>query len=593
MHNKRSLLILPICIILLLITVIPIFAAQLEAQLILDINPGNSNGNPHRFVVFNGELFFEANDGTNGNEAWRYDGTVTEMITDFNPSGDGNALEATEYNNELYYRAYDGSDWNLVKYDGTNVTSVDTISPTGLEVYNGNLYFNLFASDGSQYQLYHYNGTSVTRDSNITPPFARQFDPREMTVYNGALYFTACGDEFGSEVWKYDGTDFTRISNINTGTASDAEPFASDANPSGYTLFNGNLYFSANDGTNGTELYEYDGTTISMVEDAIPGGGINPSGDAIDMEFSGVVYNGELYFAANDGSHGWELWKYDGSTASLVEDLKPGSDSSSPSSLVVYNGELYYSADDLNYSYSVIYCFDGSDVTKATDDSTSPFAINAQGAIVYDNLIVARAGYIDENDDYMGNELVAFNVAPASPDPGDGDVSLPQTGFAPGRITTLPVQTLEKAYKEMGELWIEIPALDLQTDIMGVPVGKDGWDLRWLTSQVGWLEGTAFPTWAGNSALTAHVYDSFGQPGPFVDLHSLKWGDDIIIHFYGQEYVYSVRDVQDYIDPGDTSEVFEHEEMPWLTLITCQGYEEKSDSYRWRIIVKAVQTSID
>ena len=78
----------------------------------------------------------------------------------------------------------------------------------------------------------------------------------------------------------------------------------------------------------------------------------------------------------------------------------------------------------------------------------------------------------------------------------------------------------------------------------------------------------------------------------FNDLSELKWGDEVIVHAYGQAYVYEVRTVEKYIRPGDTSSVFKHEDFPWLTLITCRGYNEDSDSYNWRVAVWAVQVDI-
>ena len=48
---------------------------------------------------------------------------------------------------------------------------------------------------------------------------------------------------------------------------------------------------------------------------------------------SGLVeFNGRVYFAANDGVHGRELWRSDGTAAGtyLVEDLYPGADIFSP-----------------------------------------------------------------------------------------------------------------------------------------------------------------------------------------------------------------------------------------------------------------------
>ena len=49
-----------------------------------------------------------------------------------------------------------------------------------------------------------------------------------------------------------------------------------------------------------------------------------------------IVFNNELYFEANDGTNGNELWKYDGVNApSMIADIYPGSGSSGPSHFMV------------------------------------------------------------------------------------------------------------------------------------------------------------------------------------------------------------------------------------------------------------------
>jgi LPXTG-site transpeptidase (sortase) family protein len=111
-----------------------------------------------------------------------------------------------------------------------------------------------------------------------------------------------------------------------------------------------------------------------------------------------------------------------------------------------------------------------------------------------------------------------------------------------------------------------------------------------LDKQAGWLEGSAFPSWNGNSVLTGHVYLSNGLPGPFVNLNRLKYGDRIIIHAYGQKYIFEVSENK-VVEPNDTS-VLKHEEKPWLTLLTCKEYDEKTNTYRKRVAVRAVLVSV-
>jgi LPXTG-site transpeptidase (sortase) family protein len=167
---------------------------------------------------------------------------------------------------------------------------------------------------------------------------------------------------------------------------------------------------------------------------------------------------------------------------------------------------------------------------------------------------------------------------------------LPGTGFAANRITTLAQQST--AYSNLGDLWLEIPRLGVQMAIVGVPQQADGqWDVSWLGNDAGWLNGTAFPTWSGNSVLTGHVYDADGNPGPFVHLNGLWWGDQVIVHAGGAQYIYEVRSILQ-VTPGQVSSVIMHKTQPWVTLITCRGYDESSNSYNYRVAVGAVLVAV-
>jgi LPXTG-site transpeptidase (sortase) family protein len=165
--------------------------------------------------------------------------------------------------------------------------------------------------------------------------------------------------------------------------------------------------------------------------------------------------------------------------------------------------------------------------------------------------------------------------------------SLPATGFTPGKITLLAKQPAELAYTGANDVQVEIPALGVDTIIVGVPLVDGQWNVDWLGGLLGWLEGSAFPGNKGNSALAGHEVDSNGQPGVFADLGELKWGDQIIIRAFNVTYIYEVRKVNRWVKPDDMN-VLKHEDLPWLTLITCHGYQKESDTYQWRTVVQAV-----
>lgn len=187
-----------------------------------------------------------------------------------------------------------------------------------------------------------------------------------------------------------------------------------------------------------------------------------------------------------------------------------------------------------------------------------------------------------------GTSVTSTSTAPNSGDPKE----LPFTGFAPRRVTSLPEQPAGLAYTKMSGLWLEIPSQKVQAEIVGVPEINNNWDVSWLGKDAGWLNGTVFPTWAGNSVLTAHVTDANGLPGPFANLKNLAYGNKIVVHLYGEKYTYEVRQSR-MVLPGATLYAFEHlPDHSYLTLITCQGYNLLTDSYMFRRVVRAVLISV-
>src|SRR5258706_3926971 len=57
-----------------------------------------------------------------------------------------------------------------------------------------------------------------------------------------------------------------------------------------------------------------------------------------------TIINDELYFAANDGTHGLEMWKSDGTNVTRLTDISYGSSSSFVGPPALYNGDIYFRA---------------------------------------------------------------------------------------------------------------------------------------------------------------------------------------------------------------------------------------------------------
>jgi LPXTG-site transpeptidase (sortase) family protein len=165
------------------------------------------------------------------------------------------------------------------------------------------------------------------------------------------------------------------------------------------------------------------------------------------------------------------------------------------------------------------------------------------------------------------------------------------TGFAPDQITKLPTQPKDKAYTSANDLQLDIPNLSLNIPIVGVDLKDNSWDVTWLGNRAGYLDGSAYPTLSGNSILTGHVTDANGNPGPFAAIKDLKVGDKVNIHGGGLIYVYEVRQ-SGLIFPSNIKTLFKHEDYEWLTLVTCETYNEKLDKFIYRRMVKAVLISV-
>ena len=100
----------------------------------------------------------------------------------------------------------------------------------------------------------------------------------------------------------------------------DTNPATFSSWPSGFVTIGSTTYFTADDGIHGRELWKNDGTAAGtrMVADINPGSANSTGGELTNV-------NGTLFFPAEDDTHHNGLWKSDGTAAGtvLVKDLGP------------------------------------------------------------------------------------------------------------------------------------------------------------------------------------------------------------------------------------------------------------------------------
>lgn len=116
----------------------------------------------------------------------------------------------------------------------------------------------------------------------------------------------------------------------------------------GWAELDGVVYFHFDDGIHGQEVWRTDGTAIGtyLLRDVCAGA---CSGSEWAMLWPGIIGRaaGMLFFVANDGVHGPELWRSDGTAlgTQMVRELTPGSVGTQiPGPMLEVGGQLFFIA---------------------------------------------------------------------------------------------------------------------------------------------------------------------------------------------------------------------------------------------------------
>ena len=226
----------------------------------------------------------------------------------YTASGSSFPRELTAFNDTLFFTANDGiHGYELRSVDGdgedekliSDINSSGSSTPKELTVVGNKIYFT--ADDGSGRFLYSYNPSKeqlIKIEQNGT-------QPRNLTEIDGSLYYSAYSSD-GREPWFINKNGIpSQLQDINPGPAS--------SNPSEFQLITGKakgkvnktLYFTANNGAKGIELWSkslnQSGEKARLNSDIFSGPSSSDPRKLINAEE-------DLFFTADNGKSGRELW---------------------------------------------------------------------------------------------------------------------------------------------------------------------------------------------------------------------------------------------------------------------------------------------
>ncbi len=283
-------------------------------------------------IVFNGHVYFAADDGVAGNELWRTDGTPggTTLVSDLNAgnaTSDSNPGNFTLAGNRLFFRvgttgvAGQSGVINYIDPGGSPQVAklaggvAGNATAAGLfGSVNGKALINFVESAPASNRAVYALGDTGNTFTKISSGSANVGSFPESATMGGYAYFPLCPTSCSAyELYRTDGSTVSLVKDI--------DGVASGSGPNNLVATGNRVYFEADDGTNGRKLWVTDGSDpgTKMVKDHNPSGstGIGPTS---------VANGNTLFYIPSDPATGAEPWRTDGTPGgtSLVKDITPG-----------------------------------------------------------------------------------------------------------------------------------------------------------------------------------------------------------------------------------------------------------------------------
>ncbi len=340
-------------------------------------------------VAFGGRAYFIGSDPT-ASRLWTSDGSPdgTWPVAELGGPGAGSL---TPVGSALYLTGGDGHAWTS---DGTAAGTERLSDRASVEnapafVPFDDAVFFLALGDEGHLGLWSTAGTpeSTLRIADLGDATAASRFAYGLTAYGGRLYFYTEEEGYGARyrLWSSDGTGpGTAALRDFDGTNGGICPGPCfGIGPETLAGLGDHLVFFADDGLHGRDLWHTDGTAggTELLADVSSGGGVFTN--FLDPRSFGSAGSYAL-FAADDGVHGAELWRTDGTTAGtyLLSDLVPGPESSYPYGFVAVGDQIFFSAGDDR----AIWRTDGTEAGTAIfrEGSAALYPIDGGFAAVHD-----------------------------------------------------------------------------------------------------------------------------------------------------------------------------------------------------------------
>jgi LPXTG-site transpeptidase (sortase) family protein len=151
------------------------------------------------------------------------------------------------------------------------------------------------------------------------------------------------------------------------------------------------------------------------------------------------------------------------------------------------------------------------------------------------------------------------------------DCQLPATGFSSVHAAPLSVQPKDLNYRPM-PMRIQIPTLELDMELVDVPLEDKTWRVEWLGESAGLLSGSSLPG-EGLSIIAAHNTLNSTAYGPFALLSTMEVNDSIFVN--GEDNKLTIFRVyaNELLDANGMEELLSIAEKTenTLVLVTCEN----------------------